>query len=134
MRVKPIHADTTVCPTPQKRAYKGSIGYVADLYTKAITALLTIPEVIGGKTPINKINIGKNFPNLCFLKVKNAINAAIVCTKIEENKAHRKTWYHIFVKLLRASCWSQNTVLKESISELLDIVNCDSDRNEPVSS
>lgn len=91
IRVNPIHADTTVCPTPQKRAYKGSIGYVADLYTKAITALLTIPEVIGGKTPISKINMGKNFPNLCFLRVKNAISAAIVCTKIDENKAHKKT-------------------------------------------
>lgn len=91
MRVNPTHADTTVCPTPQNRAQRGCIGYVAALYTKATTALLTIPDVIGGKMPISKINTGKNFPNLCFLNVKKAINAAIVCTKIDENKAQRKT-------------------------------------------
>lgn len=34
----------------------------------------------GVTRPIIKISIGKNFPNLCFLNVKNAINAAI-CKK-----------------------------------------------------
>lgn len=45
-----------------------------------MVALLTAPDTTGVKTPMNSIKIGKNFPNLCFLKVRNAIKAAI-CKK-----------------------------------------------------
>lgn len=46
-----------------------------------------------------------------------------VCTNIDENKAHRKTWYHILVKVFRGSCCcSHSTVLTESSSVFLDML------------
>lgn len=40
-------------------------------------------------------NTGANRAILCFLKLANANPAAIKCTNIELNSAHRNTWYHI---------------------------------------
>lgn len=78
--VKPTLADKRVCPTPHRSAYNGCIGKLDALYTYAIVALLTAPDTTGVKTPINSRRIGKNFPNLCFRNVRNAIRAAI-CKK-----------------------------------------------------
>lgn len=99
--VKPTQIDTIVCPKPQNIAYIGDICRQDVRCTKAITALLTIPDVIGDITPIIKINIGKNLPNWCFLKVVNAINAANVWTIIEEINDHKNIWYHISEKWLK---------------------------------
>lgn len=49
--------------------------------------------------------------------------ALTVCTNIDENKAHRKTWYHILVKVFRGSCCcSHSTVPTESSSVFLDML------------
>lgn len=63
--------------------------------TKAIAAELTTPEVAGDTTPIIRMRIEKNRPNLCFRSVTNATRAAIVWTNIDEKSAHRNMWYHI---------------------------------------
>ena len=47
---------------------------------------------------MNQQGIDTHFPNLCFLSVAKAMAAAITWTKIEENRAHRNTWYHISEK------------------------------------
>lgn len=72
--------------------------------TKAITALLMMPLSAGERNPITKIAIEKKRPNLCFRSVTNATRAAQVCIKIDENKAHKKIWYHISLKLSRRLC------------------------------
>jgi hypothetical protein len=77
IRVKPIQAVKTVCPHPQKSAYKGFIGKLEARYTNAMAALLTIPVTAGVTTPINNIPNGKNLPNLCFLNVRKAMSPAI---------------------------------------------------------
>lgn len=77
IRVKPMHAAKNVCPTPQNNAYSGAICKLEALYTKATAALLTTPDVNGDKTPITRMKMGKNFPNLCFLSVAKAMAAAI---------------------------------------------------------
>lgn len=89
--MNPTQQYSTVCPTPQKQAYNGCMGRLENLYTEAIAALLTIPDINGVTTPMTTISIGKNLPNLCFLSVRKAIDAAITCTRKDENKAHRKT-------------------------------------------
>lgn len=95
MRVYPTKADTSVWPIPQTSAYTGNIWRLDARWTKAIAALLIIPLVIGDTTPITIIKIEKKRPNLCLRNVTNATSAAVVCTKTDENKLHRKIWYHI---------------------------------------
>lgn len=102
-RVNPRQADSIVCPTPYTIARIGDIGKFEALCTKAMVALLTVPPVTGETTPITRIKIEKNRPNLCLRSVTNAITAAPVWITIDENRAHRKTWYHIstnFVNVL----------------------------------
>lgn len=69
IRVNPTAAESSVCPVPQNMAYRGAIGIIDALYTKAIMALLTIPELIGVRIPIHNMNIGQNLSitkqNLC---------------------------------------------------------------------
>ena len=57
--------------------------------------LLTAPRVIGEMTPIANIPSGIQRPYLCFLSWTRAMSAAMMWTNIEENNAHRNTWYHI---------------------------------------
>lgn len=104
MRVKPRQADTIVWPRPQTMAYIGDMGRLEARCTKAITALLMIPLEAGDRNPMTKIRIEKNRPNLCFLSVTKATNAAHVWMKMEEKRAHRKTWYHISRNVLRRAC------------------------------
>lgn len=54
----------------------------------------------------------------CLINNKNIQETLTVWTNIDENKAHRKTWYHILVKVFRGSCCcNHSTVLTESSSE-----------------
>lgn len=76
--VKPRHADRIVWPTPYTMAKIGDIGRFEALCTKAMVALLTVPPVTGETTPITRIKIEKNRPNLCLRNVMNAITAAPV--------------------------------------------------------
>ncbi|KAJ3641246.1 hypothetical protein Zmor_027760 [Zophobas morio] len=123
IRVNPIDAITMVCPHPQNSAYRGFMGKLEARYTNAIAALLTIPVTAGATIPINSIANGKNFPNLCFLRVRNAIKPAKVCTTNEEKNDQRKTWYHILMNVLSESAfWNQNTVPMESSSMLFMVV------------
>lgn len=90
-RVNPRQADKIVWPKPYTIARIGDIGRFDALCTNAIVALLTVPPVTGETTPITKMKIEKNRPNLCLRSVANATTAAPVCTMIDENNAHRKT-------------------------------------------
>ena len=56
---------------------------------------------------MNQQGIDTHFPNLCFLSVAKAMAAAITWTKIEENRAHRNTWYHISEKYNEQSLTKQ---------------------------
>lgn len=58
---------------------------------------------------MNQQGTDTHFPNLCFLSVAKAIAAAITWTKIEENRAHRNTWYHI-----SESKWTLNRLWQET--------------------
>jgi hypothetical protein len=69
--------------------------------TKKTHLLLTAPRVIGDSTPIANIPRGIHLPILCFLSLHKAINAAIMCTNMEENNAHRNTWYHISTNIIK---------------------------------
>lgn len=57
--------------------------------------LLTAPNVIGDRTPMANIPNGIQRPILCLRSLHTAIIAAMKCTNMEENSAHRNTWYHI---------------------------------------
>lgn len=87
-------------------------------WTKAIQALLTAPLVTGNTTPITRIRMEKKRPNLCFLRVTNAIAAAHVWMKIEENKVHTNMWYHMARNELNVLYCSPITVAKLSSSSL----------------
>lgn len=95
IRVNPMHADRIVWPTPQTIANIGDISKLDARCTNAMAAELTTPLVAGDTTPMTKIRMEKNRPNLCFRNVTNAIRAAHVWMNIDENNAHRKMWYHI---------------------------------------
>lgn len=99
-RVKPRHAERMVWPTPYTIARIGDIGRFEALCTKAMVALLMLPPVTGETTPITRMKMEKNRPNLCLRSVTNATTAAPVWTMIDENSAHRKTWYHISTNLV----------------------------------
>lgn len=74
--MKPIQAETAVCPTPHKAAYTLSIGVLEARYTYAVVALVTTPDIMGVKIPSSIIRTGKNLPNLCFRKTTKAPIAA----------------------------------------------------------
>ena len=57
--------------------------------------LVTTPPVSGERNPMTRITPGMNLPILCFLNLPKAMDAATKWTSMDENKAHRKTWYHI---------------------------------------
>lgn len=71
--MNPTAAERSVCPTPQNIAYRGAILMPAALYKPAMTALLTIPDVIGVNTPIHNINIGQNLEEKKIDKSKSCL-------------------------------------------------------------
>lgn len=115
IRVKPIQAESTVCPTPHTIAYTGDICKLDARWTNAMAALLTTPLVAGERTPITTIKIEKNLPNLCFRNVTKATNAAQVCINIDENSAHKNIWYHISGKVFRG-CPSRSPITSARVS------------------
>lgn len=95
IRVNPMQADRIVWPTPQTIANIGDISKLDARCTNAIAAELIMPLVAGDTTPMTKMRMEKNRPNLCFRNVTKAIKAAQVWMNIDENNAHKKMWYHI---------------------------------------
>lgn len=49
----------------------------------------------GATTPMTRMRMGVKRPIFCFLSILTATTAAMMCTKMEEKRAHRNTWYQI---------------------------------------
>lgn len=88
-----------------------------------MVALLTVPPATGDTTPITRMKIEKNRPNLCLRSVTNAITAAPVWITIDENNAHRKTWYHISTNLVNVLVPTPRRPITLAIVSNSDIVS-----------
>lgn len=72
IRVRPKLAATNVWLSPNTPAIIGDIEIIDNLWRIAIKAEVQFPDVSGTNIPHTNMNIEKNLPNLCFLKVTKA--------------------------------------------------------------